>query len=342
MADLETYRAKRSRTKTPEPFSGERTPDGEAPIFVVQRHSARRLHYDFRLERDGVLLSWALPRGVPLRAGERALAVHVEDHPLDYAGFSGEIPAGEYGGGTVDIYDHGTYELLHERRNGQLTVVLHGERLRGEWALIPSRLDGQERNWLIVRADKGDTIGPARAYAPMRARDASRIPAGDDWAFELAWLGARELIALEGASARLARADAGTPDARLGHLLAQLPRALRTSECVLDGIVCALDADGRPDRRLLADGSVPLVYMAIDLLELEGLPCTDAPWSERREALDGVLDDRVDDARLSRAFDDGRALRELARAQGLGVVAKRRGSRYREGAESDDWRRLGA
>jgi bifunctional non-homologous end joining protein LigD len=340
MPDLERYRAKRTRGKTPEPFTGGRADAAGAPIFVVQRHSARRLHYDLRLERDGALASWALPRGLPLRAGERSLAVHVEDHPLDYAGFSGEIPAGEYGGGTVDIYDHGTYELLHERPNGQLTVVLHGDRLQGEWALIPSHLDGQERNWLIVRADKGDTVGPARRYAPMRARDASRVPAGDGWAFELDWQGDRELIALEGATARLERAGTGKPAARLAHLLARLPRALRTSECVLDGVVCALDRDGRPDRALLAGGGVPLVYMAVDLLELEGVPCTGEPWSARRAALAQALDDRVDDVRLSRAFDDGRALRELARAQGLGVVAKRRDAGYREGAESDAWRRL--
>ena len=97
MPDLEEYRAKRNAGKTPEPLKPKRRRKGGDPIFVVQRHSARRLHYDLRLERDGVLLSWALPRGVPLRAGERSLAVHVEDHPLEYADFEGDIPAGQYG-----------------------------------------------------------------------------------------------------------------------------------------------------------------------------------------------------------------------------------------------------
>src|SRR4029077_6315441 len=101
MADLEEYRAKRRKGKTPEPLADEAgRPSPEQLVFVVQRHSARALHYDLRLERDGVLLSGALPRGVPLRAGERSLAVHVEDHPLDYADFEGEIPRGEYGGGS--------------------------------------------------------------------------------------------------------------------------------------------------------------------------------------------------------------------------------------------------
>ena len=131
-------------------------------MFVVQRHSARALHYDFRLERDGVLLSWALPRGVPLRAGERSLAVHVEDHPLDYADFEGEIPAGEYGGGSVEVWDRGTYELQRERPDGTLTVILHGRKLQGEWALVPARLGGEKRNWLIVRAAKDQAAGPPR------------------------------------------------------------------------------------------------------------------------------------------------------------------------------------
>ena len=104
VADLEEYRSKRRKGKTPEPLDGDAKKSSKKLVFVVQRHSARALHYDFRLERDGVLLSWALPRGVPLRAGERSLAVHVEDHPLDYADFEGDIPAGEYGGGSVEVW----------------------------------------------------------------------------------------------------------------------------------------------------------------------------------------------------------------------------------------------
>ena len=128
-------------------------------MFVVQRHSARALHYDLRLERDGVLLSWALPRGVPLRAGERSLAVHVEDHPLDYADFEGEIPAGEYGGGRSRCGIAAPTSLQRERPDGTLTVILHGRKLQGEWALVPAHLGGEKRNWLIVRAAKDVAAG---------------------------------------------------------------------------------------------------------------------------------------------------------------------------------------
>src|SRR5215831_13915194 len=143
---LREYQARRDPRRTPEPFAS--SVRRGAPVFVVQRHDARRLHYDVRLERDGALQSWAVPKGVPLEPGSQHLAVHVEDHPLDYAEFEGEIPAGEYGAGTVEIWDHGTYELVEEKKNGGLTVRLKGERLDGTWSLIPAHLSGDEKNWL--------------------------------------------------------------------------------------------------------------------------------------------------------------------------------------------------
>ena len=152
---LGAYRRKRDAKRTPEPAVRStreaRATHTEAPIFVVQRHDARRLHYDFRLERNGALASWAVPKGVPLQPGQRALAVHVEDHPLEYASFQGEIPKGEYGAGLVEIWDNGAYELVEEKRDGGLTVRLHGERLQGTWTLVPAKLDGDEKNWLLIR-----------------------------------------------------------------------------------------------------------------------------------------------------------------------------------------------
>src|SRR4051812_15785547 len=114
---LREYNRKRDRKQTPEPFTSKRGGARQKqPIFVIQRHDARRLHYDFRLERKGALAPWAVPKGVPLEPGQRALAVHVEDHPIDYAPFEGEIPAGNYGAGTVEIWDNGTFELLERKR----------------------------------------------------------------------------------------------------------------------------------------------------------------------------------------------------------------------------------
>src|SRR5690242_14875700 len=192
---LDSYRKKRNPKKTPEPFGPAGDERSSLPVFVVQRHDARRLHYDFRLERNGVLASWAVPKGVPLEPGVRALAVHVEDHPLDYGGFEGEIPKGQYGAGTVEIWDRGTYDLVEEKKDGGLTVRLHGERLEGTWTLIPAHLDGKEQNWLLVRK-RDETVPVAasrRIYKPMLATLAEALPPGDDWVYEVKWDGYRAL-----------------------------------------------------------------------------------------------------------------------------------------------------
>src|SRR5947209_3255420 len=193
---LKEYRRKRDPKKTSEPF-GKGQKRGKQPIFVIQRHDARRLHYDFRLERDGALASWAVPKGVPLEPGQQALAVHVEDHPLDYATFEGEIPKGEYGAGTVEIWDNGTYELVEEKKNGGLTVRLHGKRLEGTWALVPAHLSGDEKNWLIIRKrEEGEAaVRKARrsTYLPMLATLTEDVPRGAGWAFEVKWDGYRAI-----------------------------------------------------------------------------------------------------------------------------------------------------
>src|SRR5687767_12909827 len=179
---LGEYRRKRDPKATPEPFGGKSK--GKAPIFVVQRHDARRLHYDFRLERDGALASWAVPKGIPLEAGERHLAVHVEDHPLEYATFEGEIPAGQYGAGTVEIWDSGTYELLEEKKDGGLTVRLDGTRLHGLWALVPARLDGDPKNWLIIKKrEEGGKSASVHGlpYPPMLATLQEQLPKSAEW-----------------------------------------------------------------------------------------------------------------------------------------------------------------
>jgi DNA ligase D-like protein (predicted 3'-phosphoesterase) len=144
---LAAYRDKRNFSVTPEP-GGVRGASGNR--FVVQEHHARRLHYDLRLERDGVLKSWAVPKGVPEISGEKHLAVAVEDHPLEYATFEGEIPQGEYGAGTVTIWDNGTYDTKHWDTE-KIEVLLHGERLNGAYVLVKFERAGQN-DWLIFRA----------------------------------------------------------------------------------------------------------------------------------------------------------------------------------------------
>jgi len=338
---LSEYKRKRDPQKTPEPFGGKRGKKKE-PIFVVQRHDARRLHYDFRLERNGALASWAVPKGVPLEPGQQNLAVHVEDHPLDYATFEGEIPKGEYGAGNVEIWDHGTYELLEEKKNGGLTVRLNGERLIGTWALIPAHLSGDEKNWLIIR--KRDEAAPAprraAAYAPMLATLAEDVPRGAGWEFEVKWDGYRAIASVSQGEATLTSRNGNDLTGRFEHVAKEIAKAVKTPDCVLDGEVCALDESGRSSFSAMQQGKAgtPLVFYVFDLLELEGEPLVDLPLVERRKRLEQLLDKRNRTLRLSEPFDDGVALLQAATKQHLeGIMAKRLDSRYVQGKRTRDW-----
>ena len=337
MPSLEGYRRKRDPSRTPEPFGGRRR--AAKPVFVIQRHDARRLHYDLRLERDGALASWAVPKGLPFRAGERHLAVHVEDHPLDYGSFEGEIPKGQYGAGTVEIWDRGTYELLEEKRDGGLTFRLDGERAQGVWTLVPAHLDGKEQNWLLLRKEAPPADG--QPIRPQLASLTDRLPRGPEWLFEPKWDGYRAIVTVEGGEARLTSRNGKDLTERFRVVARNVSKAVRTPSAVLDGEVCALDEDGTARFEALQSGSGPLVLLAFDLLELDGEPVRDRPLRERRELLEEVLDPTVRGIRLSPAFEDGDALLQAAREQGLeGVVAKRADLPYRPGRRTLAWQKL--
>jgi len=336
---LSEYERKRNRRQTPEPFGGKR---GKAtgPIFVVQRHDARRLHYDFRLERDGVLASWAVPKGVPLEPGEQHLAVHVEDHPLEYGSFEGEIPKGNYGAGTVEIWDRGTYDLLEEKGDGGLTVRLHGKRLEGTWALVPAHLSGDEKNWLILRKRDDGSTPRSRAYRPMLATLTEQLPRGEGWQFEPKWDGYRALAYIRGGEATLRSRRGNDLTQRFAPVAKELVKALRTPDAVVDGEVVALDKGGKASFSAMQQGSTLLAYEVFDLLEADGEPVVDLPLSERRARLEKLLAPNPV-VQLSGAFEDGEALFEAASEQGLeGVMAKRRSSRYSEGGRGRDWLKI--
>ena len=339
---LTEYERKRDPKKTSEPFGNKKGKTKE-PIFVVQRHDARRLHYDFRLERDGALASWAVPKGVPLEPGQQHLAVHVEDHPLEYGTFEGEIPKGQYGAGTVEIWDRGTYELLEEKKNGGLTVRLHGEKLQGTWALVPAHLSGDEKNWLILRKrdDASDTTPRSgMTYAPMLATLGEEVPRGAGWSFEVKWDGYRAVTALAGGEAKLTSRNGNDLTSRFSGVAKELPKAVRTPDCVIDGEVCALDESGRSSFSAMQQGKpgTPIVYYVFDVMEIEGEPVIDLPLVERRKRLERLLDRRNKTIRLSETFDDGQALLEAAKQQQLeGIMAKRLDSRYLPGKRTRDW-----
>jgi bifunctional non-homologous end joining protein LigD len=340
---LSEYKRKRDPKKTAEPFGSKRPAKTEGPIFVVQRHDARRLHYDFRLERDGALASWAVPKGIPLEPGQQHLAVHVEDHPLEYATFAGEIPKGQYGAGTVEIWDNGTYELLEEKKNGGLTVRLHGRKLQGTWSLVPAHLSGDEKNWLILRKKDDAAPGAAlvrRSYAPMLATLAEDVPRGVGWEFEVKWDGYRAVATQVGGEVTLTSRNGNDLTSRFQNVAREIPKAVKTTDCVLDGEVCALDEAGRSSFSAMQQGKpgTPIVYYVFDVLEVEGQVLIDLPLVERRKRLEQLLDTRNKTVRLSESFDDGRALYEAAKEQRLeGIMAKRLDSRYLPGRRTRDW-----
>jgi bifunctional non-homologous end joining protein LigD len=334
---LDEYRRKRNPRKTPEPF-GTGKGDRDQLRFVIQRHAARRLHYDFRLERNGALASWAVPKGVPLRKGERHLAVHVEDHPLEYGDFEGVIPAGEYGAGTVEIWDRGTYDLLEEKRNGGLTVRLHGERLDGVWTLVPARLDGDPKNWLLLRKDAGD--GSGGRYEPMKAIATDTLPVGEGWVFEPKWDGFRAIVTVSGGDVTLTSRNGNDLTERFRDVARAATLAITTPDAVLDGEICSLDDEGRSRFSLLQEGGGIPVLVLFDLLELDGESLVDLPLQERRERLQQVVGSDAG-VLVSPQFDDGPALLAAARQQGLeGVVAKKTDSQYKPGRRSPDWHKL--
>ncbi|QRP48841.1 DNA polymerase ligase N-terminal domain-containing protein [Amycolatopsis sp. FDAARGOS 1241] len=171
---LAQYRSKRDPATTPEPRGHRRARRGD-PVFVVQRHDASTLHFDFRLEIDGVLVSWSVPKGPSLDPRDRRLAIRTEDHPLDYADFEGTIPPGEYGGGTVIVWDTGTFDVLTEEpagralADGHLKVVLHGDKLTGRFSLIRKR-SGDHEEWLVI---KKDDEGADRRRKPAKTQPES-------------------------------------------------------------------------------------------------------------------------------------------------------------------------
>src|SRR5690348_1027333 len=237
---LAEYRRKRDPKKTPEPFSG--VDESNRNRFVIHQHHARSLHWDLRLEHDGVLASWAVPRGVPRDPARNHLAVHTEDHPMEYLEFAGTIPAGEYGGGKMLVYDTGTYET-EKWRDREVMIVLHGSKVSGKYVLFQTN----GKDWMIHRMDPPpDGWSPMPSgLAPALSRPAQRLPAKDEeWAFELEWPGRRQLIPVSGG-----RAEIDVPELRA------LGGALAPTECLLDGVVVAF---------------LPNVYFAFDLLWLDG------------------------------------------------------------------------
>lgn len=335
---LSLYRSMRDSSRTPEPIPSHTPASGNDNTFVIQEHHARRLHYDFRLERNGVLVSWAIPKNLPETPSVNRLAVRTEDHPLEYGSFEGTIPTGAYGAGTVRIWDSGSYEAEKFRddgSDGEVIVTLHGQKVSGRYALIQTG----GKNWLAHRMKDQGSAPVAREIAPMLAtpRPVTGLSAAQ-WAFEGKWDGHRLLVDADGGVLRL-RSRTGREVTAEFPQLAGLGAELADYRVLLDGEVVALDDDGVPRfSEIQARTAASRVqFWAFDILHLDGRSLLNATYRDRRKLLE-TLGSAVNLIVPEQLPGDGAEALEISRQRGWeGVVAKRWNSTYQPGRRSASW-----
>lgn len=334
---LTKYRSMRDASKTPEPVPGGKPVTGQGNTFVIQEHHARRLHYDFRLERDGVLVSWAVPKNLPDTPSVNHLAVHTEDHPLEYATFEGTIPKGEYGAGKVIIWDSGTYEaekFSDSGEKGEVIVTLHGSRISGRYALIQTSGD----QWLAHRM-KDQTVFAFDELTPMLATEGSVAHLkASQWAFEGKWDGYRLLVDADHGAVRL-RSRRGRDVTGEYPQFRSLAKDLADHHAVLDGEVVALDESGVPRFSEMQNRvrATRVEYWAFDLLYLDGRSLLRVKYRDRRRLLETLA--RGTDLIVPELLPgDGAEALEYSRKQRWeGVVAKKRDATYQPGRRSASW-----
>jgi bifunctional non-homologous end joining protein LigD len=354
---LDEYDRRRDFARTPEPPGDTSAPDdvaepadaaGTGPAsarFVIQQHDATRLHWGLRLEHDGVLLSWALPRGLPWDPDRNHLAVHTEDHPLEYLTFEGDIPDGSYGAGNMTVWDEGTYEP-EKITDTKLIVRLHGDRSEGRYALFQT--DG--RNWMIHRMDP--PADPTRRHVPDRFALLTPVPrpapTGPGWAIETRWHGLRSVLVSSGGIVHLLTPDGNPIDAWIPEVR-PVGRVLGATEVALDGVLTAPEGGDERLRRRFEAGSdatrrrlardQPVVFVAFDLLWLDGRPVADRTWTDRRRLLEDLALDGA--AWTTPSAYTGDPAPMLAAAAGSGVtelVAKRADAPYDPALDPPPWR----
>ncbi|HRJ28642.1 MAG TPA: non-homologous end-joining DNA ligase [Cyclobacteriaceae bacterium] len=346
-AQLESYEKKRDFKKTPEPDA--RIVEGGGNNFVIHRHHASHLHYDLRLEQDGVLKSWAVPKGMPPHPGVKRLAVQTEDHPMKYLTFDGKIPKGQYGGGDMWIYALGKYTITKEKKDG-FYFRLSSKELTGEYRIYQIK----QKEFLLERVDIPQIDFLKDEIAPMLSDSASSLPQhADDYIYEVKWDGIRALIALEDGQLRIRSRNQNDVTKQFPELLIA-DKAFRATNGLFDAEIVSLDKQGKPEfkkviNRLMASGetnisklskSNPVYCYIFDCLYLDGRSLINEPLLQRKIWLkDAIKKDTP--YRVSEWMEDGEGLLEAARAHALeGIMAKRKDGRYFPGRRSDSWLKI--
>lgn len=357
---LEKYRSKRNFEITAEP-SGARNSErkkNKKLKFVVQYHTARRTHYDFRLEWEGVLLSWAVPKGPSYNPADKRLAVMVEDHPLEYAAFEGYIPKGEYGGGSVMLWDEGSWEprenFAEGLKVGSIKFKLNGKRLKGGWALVRMKEESNSKNWLLIKEkdefvrgddgisqftssvrtgrsaeqiaaqeDKSARKNPKDKFGVQLAAFSDRPPDGNDWFFEVKYDGYRILAFVEGGRAALITRNGHDFTDKFRTVAAELEKFSSGRAMILDGEMAVADETGRTDFQALQNyiknpRGQSASYMVFDLLALDGEDLRELKLSDRKNRLEELMKDAPECLKFSK-YVVGKGSQCLEAAAKLGL-----------------------
>ena len=374
---LDEYHNKRQFSKTPEPEA--ESDRSDLNRFVVQRHEASRLHYDLRLEIDGVLKSWAVPKGPSMNASDKRLAIQTEDHPVKYLFFEGDIPKGNYGAGHMDIWDSGKFEILEDGseidalkqfNNGDLKLKFFGDKLQGDFALVRTNRKEKQVHWLLIK--KKDQYATGVHYdaenlvehknsenppkirnldlkgftRPMLAETAEEIFSDPDWIYEAKWDGYRIIAQIENGKVELFSRNGQSYKIKFQPVSNELEQIAHTA--ILDGEMVLVDEEGRPHFQWLQNyesgkGKGVLRYYVFDLLHLNGHDTLELPLIDRKSLIPELLEGLDSVLYCEHLEGMGKAFYERAIENGLeGVIAKKKDSCYYPGYRTKDWLKIKA
>ncbi len=367
---LEDYIKKRNFNNTPEPPA--EINEENKGRFVIQRHKATRLHYDLRLEMEGVLKSWAVPKGPSMNPEDKRLAIQTEDHPVKYLSFHGIIPKGNYGAGEMTIWDEGTYkaihndkELIEQWQEGNLKLQFSGKKIKGEFALVHTNRGEEKNQWLLIKKnDKYATelnydaevyisscspdtkkvkikeLHPRDPVKPMLATSAKKIFNKPDWIYELKWDGYRMIANIDNGKVSIHSRNGISYNSRFPNLVRDLETI--PQEVILDGEVVVLDKNGVPMFQALQNYDTStkgsLKFYVFDMLFLNGHSMLQLPLIERKSLIPDVLEDTELTEYCDHIEGMGTAFYKKAIEAGMeGVIAKKADSVYTPGYRSENW-----
>ena len=345
---LSEYNKKRNFENTTEPIG--KTLKTKNLRFVIQYHQARAKHYDFRLEYNGVLISWAVPKGLSLNPKDKRLAVQVEDHPVSYIDFEGIIPKGNYGAGTVEIFDSGNYAPLEDfekgLKKGHIKFVLMGEKVKGAWSLLKIK----DNNWLIIKIDDEFASGktnkktklPFKSAEVQLATLTDKIPKGKNWVFEIKYDGYRIVSFIENGNVKMFSRNNIDYTSKFKNIAAILKKI--ETPCILDGEIVKFDENGKTDFGLLQHSikskENDFYYVIFDILAIGDKDLRNLQLLERKEKLERLLYKTDNHLIYSSHFLDGEKSFEFAKKNNLeGIIAKKSSSKYM-GKRNEDWLKI--